>query len=49
MRDELSFAASQLEQEFGVVPRIRGSLACAIKRRQLCHLNSVLRFVFTNV
>jgi len=26
MRDELSFAASQLEREFGVVPRIRGSL-----------------------
>ena len=26
MRDELSHAASQLEREFGVVPRIRGSL-----------------------
>ena len=26
MRDELSFAAGQLEREFGVLPRIRGSL-----------------------
>jgi adenylate cyclase len=26
MRDELSFASSQLEREFGAVPRIRGSL-----------------------
>ena len=40
MRDELSFASSQLEREFGAVPRIRGSRRRKLRPSCQCALTS---------